>query len=292
MRSARGGSFAKLAMAALLALGLLALFAGPASAMKYSLNIAHPEGGATGVMNAGGMATDSSGNLYLVDGSKIEKFNSSGKFLSSFSPSGLTGAPKDVDVDAAGNIWVVSEWTLIKYSSTGTLLKKISTLEKAYANATSPSGVTYALTSAVAWGYDTNGTLVGSLNTGGAGALTATDIDVDSSGRAWAARTPGNEVRSFDAAGKLVTSWSLPSGPAGLAADNSGNVWAAEPGFCRVRKYDSAGKAVESFGECSVSATPGKFVYALMPHERPGIASGPSGAVWVSNGTEVQKWVP
>jgi streptogramin lyase len=282
----------KLAMAALLALGLLALFAGPASAMKYSLNIAHPEGLATGTMSAGGMATDSAGNLYIAEPGKIEKFSSSGKFLSSFVPTGLTSEALDVDVDAAGNIWAISTWTLNMYSPTGTLLKKIALPERSFADAVSPSGVTFALTSAVAWGYNSSGTAVAVLNTGAPGQIPATDIDIDSSGRAWAATRVESKVRSFDSAGKLVSSWSLPTVPAGLAADNGGNVWAAEPGFCRIRKYSSTGTALESFGECSGLPTPGKFVSANMPHERPGIAWGPGGVVWVSNGTEVQKWIP
>src|SRR4051794_12730981 len=104
----------KLATAALMALGLLALFAGSASAMKYSLNIAHPEGLSTGTLNAGGMATDNAGNLYVSEPGKIEKFDSNGKFLSAFVPAGQNGNVKDVDVDSSGNIWVVSARTLTK----------------------------------------------------------------------------------------------------------------------------------------------------------------------------------
>src|SRR6185503_4023921 len=152
-------SIKKLATAALLALGLLALFAGPASAMKYSLNIAHPEGLSLGTLNAGGMASDSAGNLYVPEQAKIEKFDSSGKYLSSFPATGQTGTVKDVDIDSSGNIWVISARMLTKYNATGTLLKSISLTEEAFADATAPTGITYAAEWGMSWGYDTNGTL-------------------------------------------------------------------------------------------------------------------------------------
>jgi sugar lactone lactonase YvrE len=282
-------------MAALLALGLLALFAGPASAMKYSLSIAHPEGGTIGSLpSAGGIATDSAGNVYIVERglvgetSKVEKFNSSGKYLMKIT--GISAPATDVDVDSAGNIWVLSPWELAKFSSAGSLLKKVSLFEQSIATATKPSGNVIGLGLWSGYEFDTNGTLKNFMS-GPNFNEHATDIDVDSAGRMWAGDTAGGTfVRSYDASGSYLTSWSPPGYVAGVAGDNSGNVWVAEPGFCRVRKYTSTGKFLEGFGECGTGT--GKFQYEKMPHERPGIGYGPGGVVWVSNGTEVQKWIP
>jgi streptogramin lyase len=283
-------SMKKLAMAALLALGLLALFAGPASAMKYSLNIVHPEGGSAKYLNTGGLATDSAGNVYVGGAGKVEKFSPSGTYLTKFT---ITGFANDVDVDPAGNVWVAAKaGELFKFSSTGTLLKKIAPGESPWALAVDPSGNVYDMG---LWGlarYDNSGAMLGfwfGMSFNGHG----TDIDVDSTGRVWTASASGNKIYTNEpSTGKPLTEWTLPTVPGGIAGDNAGNVWAVEAGWCRVRKYTPTGVFVEGFGECSGIQTPGKFTYTIMPHERPGIAVGPGGVVWVSNGPEIQKWVP
>lgn len=284
MRSTR-----KLATAALMALGLLALFAGPASAMKYSLNISHPEGLSSGSLNAGGMATDSAGNVYVGGNGKAEKFSSSGSYLAKLP---ITGYANDVDVDSAGNVWVAGRGIAdTKFNAAGTLLKTVSD-SSAWALAVDSAGTLYDLNKSFAVKYDTNGNYVGvwlSANFNNH----ATDIDIDSAGRVWTAEAGANRILTNNpSTGATLTEFTVPTSPAGIAGDNLGNVWVVEPGFCRVRKYTSTGKFLEGFGECAGIQTPGKFTYTIMPHERPGIAVGPGGVVWVSNGPEVQKWIP
>jgi streptogramin lyase len=281
----------KLATAALLALGLLALFAGPASAMKYSLNIAHPEGLSTGTMRVGGMATDSAGNLYMAQGVVVEKYTSAGKYLMKFSPNAGV-VVKDVDVDSAGNVWAAAGGNLYKFNSTGTLLKTAANGENpANALTVDSAGNVYGLGPWLVFPFDSNGNMLPmgnwfSQSFGGH----SIDLDYDSTGRIWSDMYSGNTIRRFDTSGNLLNQWAPATTPAGVAGDNAGNVWVAEPGGCRVRKYDATGKALETFGECGTGA--GKFLNERMPHERPGIAWGPGGVVWVSNGIEAQKWIP
>jgi hypothetical protein len=287
-RSVRGGSFAKLAMAALLALGLLALFAGPASAMKYSLNIAKPNM-FTGTMSAGGMATDSAGNLYLADGGYIEKFNSSGKYLSGFPASSATaGYLLDVDVDPAGNIWAIGKTAYAEFGPTGTLLKSNSTVEQSYALTANSTGCVWSAGWTVGWALSAPAGCPAAV--AGGNNSNVSDIDADSVGNVWIGRPDLDQIGVYRPETGTEKKLSAPGAYGGLAADNSGNVWVVEPGGCRVRKYSSTGSALASFGTCG--SVPGTFTNWSMPFRRPGIAWGPGGVLWVSNGYEVQKWIP
>lgn len=267
---------ARLATAALLALGLLALFAGPASAMKQAVKITHPAGGVTGTMNLerGGVATDSAGNVYVRQGSYIEKYNSSGVFQSRFSLSGSGGDVRDIEVDSAGNIWTVSALTLSKYSPTGTLLKQGPLFyEEGFALAIDPSGIVWVLGSSDRWGYNANAELVDARGHGEVGAPEI-DIDIDSAGNVWYSLF--NHVESP----KAFFSASV----GGVSADNSGNAWASVPGASStVRKYGPTGTVLESFGGTALGTM----------NRVPNVATGPAGAVWVATNSQgLQKWVP
>jgi hypothetical protein len=268
---------AKLATAALLALGLLALFAGPASAMKQAVKITHPAGGSTGTMYLeGAVATDATGNVYVRHEGYIEKFNSSGVFQSRFGLSPSGGFVRDIEVDPAGNIWAVSNWTLSKYSPAGILLKQVGTIEESFALATNPSGLTYVITPSISWGYNANAEIVAGGPYGDGGK--PSDIDFDSAGNMWRALWGG--VSSPKA--------SFPGYAGGVSADNSGNAWVSFPNGIEnasyVRKYSPTGTLLESFGGAAL----GKMELRV-----PNIATGPAGAVWVATQNQgLQKWVP
>jgi hypothetical protein len=268
---------AKLATAALLALGLLALFAGPASAMKQAVKITHPAGGLTGTMylERGGVATDSTGNVYVRHEAYIEKYNSSGVFQSRFSLAGSGGDPRDIEVDSAGNIWTISQWMLSKYSPTGTLLKQQYTPEEAWALAADPSGLMWVLCNNNRWGYNANVEGVSAFGHNEFGGP-ETDIDIDSTGNVWMSLyTHVESPKAY---------FSYPVG--GISADNSGNAWisiAGEPSSS-VRKISPTGTLLDSFG--------GTALGRQRLHV-PNVATGPGGAVWVATETQgLQKWVP
>lgn len=264
---------ARLATAALLALGLLALFAGPASAMKQSVKIIHPAGGLTGTMylEFGGVATDSAGNVYVRHAGYIEKYNSSGVFQSRFTAAGY----KDIEVDPAGNIWTVEPETLRKYSPAGVLLKQVPVaIEQGEALAIDPSGNVWVLALYNTWEYNANAELINGIGHVDGGAARQTDIDIDSAGNMWASLY--SHIQSPKA------TFSVFAG--GISGDSSGNAWAVIPGSnAIVRKYSPTGAVLDSFGGTAL----GNMKY------QPNVATGPAGAVWVATETQgLQKWVP
>jgi streptogramin lyase len=287
-RLMRGASLAKVMMAALLALSFVVLMSGSANAaMKYSLSIKNSEGGASPLSNPVAVGNDSAGNVYVVSGTNVQKFNSSGKYLSKFEIGAFT-KPVDVDVDPSGNVWVpdASTTRLLEFNSAGTLLRNVPLPEKPVSIAADNSGNVWTLSEETAWKLDSTGKLTGMFIGPYHGAAA---IDVDTSGQIWVSSiVSSGTVYHYSATGSLLSSWAA-SFPAGIAGDGSGNVWAALPGLCRVQKFSSAGVSLEKFGEgCIVG---GKL--ENMP-KGPGLSLAPGGVLWVSNGTknEVQKWIP
>jgi DNA-binding beta-propeller fold protein YncE len=135
----RRGRVAKGGLAALLALFLLALMAGPAEAgtPAYSLSVKYSEGGSTPLYHSVGLATDSAGNVYVLTApagkpATVQKFSASGKYLTKFGSSSGVGSlsePVGVDVDSSGNVWVACRGSskLVEFGPTGSVLKEIST---------------------------------------------------------------------------------------------------------------------------------------------------------------------
>jgi hypothetical protein len=190
--------------------------------------------------NPNGIATDSTGNVYVADSdnNRIQKFDSSGNFLRAWgknvnggavfgictvaascqqgtvgSLGGEFNAPDGLATDAAGNVYT-SDFTgrrIQKFDSSGTFLR--------------------------AWGKNVNGG-------GGFGICT-----VASSCQAGTAGTLGGELY----------------GPTHLANDGAGNVYVADDGNSRIQKFDSSGNFLSAwgkgvngggaFGVCTVAAS-------------------------------------
>jgi streptogramin lyase len=287
----RRGLLAKAGTAALLALALLALMAGSAQAgtPAYSLSISKSEGGSSPLATRT-VAPDSAGNVYLANNGNgtVQKFNSSGKYLSKFAlPTGCEAF--SLDVDSSGNIWVACHGAMkvVKFSSTGTVLKEIGTYPfgKPLAVAADGAGNVWWMSggddgSGVAEKVDGTGTLKALIPTNH-----SYSIDVDPSGNVWIGYNgyePG--VREYKSDGELIRKWSPPGSIYGLGADASGNLWVGNN--LEVKKYSPLGVQLDKFGSGKFSAM-GQW---------DSVAVAPEGAIWVVNqawtGSEVQKWVP
>ena len=221
-----------------------------------------------------GLATDSSGNVYVVDSgnSRIQKFDSSGNvntFLrtwgwgvddgsSSFQTctsscqAGTSGpgdgqffSPVGVAIDSSGNVYVADtfNYRIQRFSSSGAFLGK--------------------------WGI--SGALEGRFNL-------ARDVATDSSGNVYVADSNYNRIQKFDSSangntflrmwgrgvddgsptfqtctsscqgGSSGTGDGQLDNPVGLATDSSGNLYVADSGNDRIQKFDSSGTFLRTWG--------------------------------------------
>jgi hypothetical protein len=193
----------------------------------------------------GGVATDLSENVYVVDtlNDRIQKFDRRGNFLTTWgSPGSGNGqfdfggpffsvSPAGVATDGSGNVYVAdfSNNRIQKFDGSGHFLT-------AWGSAGSGNGQFY-----------------------GPGGV-ATDL----SGNVYVADTLNDRIQKFDASGTFLTAWGSPgsgngqfifeSSPGrgfsfvGVATDRSGNVYVADTENARIQKFDASGTFLTAWG--------------------------------------------
>jgi tetratricopeptide (TPR) repeat protein/streptogramin lyase len=204
-----------------------------------------------------GIAVDSSGNVYVVDssgfkgnGNRIEKFDSSGNFITKW---GTTGhgdgqfkSPLGIAVDSSGNVYVADRGNhrIQKFDSSGNFITKWGSYGLADGQFQNP----YA-------------------------------VGVDSSGNVYVNDFVLGKIQKFDSSGNFITEWgSVGTGDGqmrgvySIAVDSSGNVYVADSKNGRIQKFDSSGNFITKWGS-------GYY----QPHTSPGyLAVGSSGNVYVT----------
>jgi tripartite motif-containing protein 71 len=179
-----------------------------------------------------GIAVDASGNVYVYDVSYIQKFDSSGNFLTKWESGGWvdgkflpSSSAAGIAIDAAGNIYVANKdhCCIQKFDSSG----KFTT-----------------------WGF---------RDSRDGEFLRPFDIAVDAAGNVYVA----DEIHTcihpcihkFDSSGKFLTRWGIRGSGngmfwkvAGIAADDSGNVYVTDCHSPRIQKFDSAGNFLMKWG--------------------------------------------
>jgi hypothetical protein len=170
---------------------------------------------------AGGVAVDSSGNVYVTDlgNHRIEKFTSGGSFISSWGSSGTGNGqfsgPEGIAIDSTDNVYIADTGNhrVQKFNTSGTFVTK--------------------------WG--SNGTGDGQFDT-------PWGVSVDGLGDVYVADTNNNRIQKFSATGTFISSCGTSgtgngefSGPQDVGADSAGNYYVADTGNDRVQKFGAAG---------------------------------------------------
>lgn len=232
-----------------------------------------------GFSSPGGVAVDSSSDIWVVNGnSTVTRLSAGGSTIRTYSDSLPAGG--GATADGSGNIWLYGR--VPPSSGTGPLSGRVAELNSSGTVISSfpvPYGITgFALDSSRnVWlseygtGYVNERSPSGlSVNTfyspntvGGAG------LAFDASGRLWFVGYNTDNVVKFDSSGTVIASGSVGSYPNKVAIDPSGNVWVLNGGGNGVTELSATGTTIQTY---AVGATPGD------------IAIDQTGNIWIVNG--------
>lgn len=198
----------------------------------------------TNLSTPGGLAFDSSGNLYAVNivGNTISTFNPSGTFVNTINTNLST--PLFPTFDAAGNLYVSNNGdnTVSKFNSAGVYQSSITT------NLSGPAGLDFDSSGNLYVANNTPNT-ISKFDAGGGflGTFASTNIVspagliLDAANNVYVANQNAG-VSEFDSAGGFVSQTSgPPNGPWGMAFDSAGNFYVSYFVDSQISKFDSSG---------------------------------------------------
>ena len=209
----------------------------------------------------GGIATDTSGDVYVTDegNNRVEEFSATGTFLRQFGSTGLGAGqfygPTGIALDSTGNVWVLNTHGVLmqKFSATGEYLS----------------------------GFGSSGWFTG----GGSGlAFSGGNLYVTEPiiGRVQEYSTSGTSLALFDERGSGNGNSQL---PVGIASDpTTGNLYVSDVGTDRVQEFSSAGAFIAAFG--SGGSGSGQF------SDPKAVAAGSSGRFFVADtaNNRIEEW--
>lgn len=228
-----------------------------------------------------GIATDSSGNIYVADfdNHRIQKFNNTGTFLTKWGSLG-TGdgqfdSPAYVAIDSTGNVYVTDmrNHRIQKFTSDGVFLTKWGSFGSGDGQLYFPRGIAVDFSGNVYVADTSNhriqkfsslGTFIAKWGSSGAGDgqfSFPTDVSVNPSGDVYVADSANNRTQKFTTDGTFITKWGTSgsgdgqfSFPKGITADFSGNVYVTDYGNYRVQKFTGSGDFIAKWGSvCQIS---------------------------------------
>jgi len=225
------------------------------------------------------IATDSSGNVYVVDlgNQRIEKFTSDGTYQSQWPcgstlsiPSGITIDNKDRIIVVLGNLEHDTPGAVLVTNTNGAMLNSMtlsSNNQELNEELAYPHGVAagqgwdvFVATNYHVVKYNSSNfnpiTSWGGQGSGNGKFYGINGIAVDSNGNVYVIEGANHRVQKFDSNGNYLTQWgSEGSGPGqflnpeGIAVDPSGNVYVSDVGNDCVQKFDANGKLLTKWGK-------------------------------------------
>ena len=229
------------------------------------------------------VAVDAAGNIYGADGTRIQKFNSSGVYqstiISSGTGDGQVGNPAGLDFDSNGNLWVCDDGgtnstnnRIQKFDSNFNFLLKFGTFGTGNGNFKTPRAVAFDSSNNVYIAdmknyriqkFDNSGNYIsqfGSYGTGNGQLDNQYGIAVDPAGNIFTVENNNQRVQKFNSSGvyqakigALITSSSSANGSFNTPNDvamfpSNGNVYVVDTGNNRIQKFNSSLTWVWSVG--------------------------------------------
>ena len=227
-----------------------------------------------------GIATDSTGNIWVVDSenNRVQKFNSKGGYLAKFgekgSGNGQLNSPKGIGIDTEGNIWVVDSGNnrIEKFSPEGKWLLSSGSGEGKASSAdgafNSPTGIAVASSGNI-FVVDTGNNRIEKFSSKGGylakfgekgsgnGQLSSPTGIALSGSYVWVVDSANNRVQKFNNSSlKYVSQFGKEGSgngefksPSGIALDAAGRLWVTDSANNRVQRFDEEGKYLDQFGE-------------------------------------------
>jgi sugar lactone lactonase YvrE len=220
------------------------------------------EGQFEGVASKGiaGIATNSSGDVYVTGSDRVQEFSPTGAFLRQWgSPGSGNGQflyPNGIAVDTSGNVWVVDTFNnrVQEFSESGAYLGQFGTKGTENGQLFWPSGLAfsggnvYVADSARVEEFSTAGTYLGQFGSSGTGNGEFHGIrgiaSEPTTGDLYISDTYNNRVQVFSSAGNFITAFGLGgsgngefSAPRGVAVNSSGTAYVADTGNNRAQEW-------------------------------------------------------
>lgn len=222
--------------------------------------------------NPFGIDVDKSGNVYIADygNERIQKFSSSGIFITKWGPFNSFDSILDVAVDSLGNFYVAGGvFGIYKYNFSGKYITKWVSYEmendefenSAAGVAVDPTGhFVYVIEN---WNnriqkFMSSGKYItewGSFGSANGQFYNPADVAVDSSGNVYVTDNDNHRIQKFSSKGKFITKWGslgVANGqfksPVGVDVDASGNVYVVDNGNHRIQKFSLRGKFITKWG--------------------------------------------
>jgi streptogramin lyase len=241
------------------------------------------------------IAVDGSGNTFVLDGVRIQKFDHSEIFLTAWGSrgdgNGQFNGPTGIAVDGSGNVFVADFVSndIQKFSNTGTFLTTWGSPTAAEFNA--PEGITVDGSGDVfvtdniddvVQKFSNNGTFLtawGAYGTGPGQLFAVHGVAVDGSGNVFVSDSGNDRIEKFDNSGTFLIDWSLPGPPQDFptctTVDGSGHVFVTNVNGDYVQEFTNSGTFLTAWG------TPGSGNGQF--EEPEGVAVDGSGNVFVSD---------